>query len=165
MKFLNSNSIIKGSGKPLRTGHTQDPATPNPIPLSSRADFKEFWLGITLGALGSWKGLEHGTQGLAAKMLCVEAPRVVITRPAWSTATAVAWSELLWTSKYGLHEIVFGASQKVIGEGCKGQACRMSTWFDQELQLPAPPNYPVRDRKYHLVETIRPLIEAYTLGV
>ena len=25
--------------------------------------------------------------------------------------------------------------------------------------LPAPPNYPLRDPKYHLIETIRPLIE------
>ena len=25
--------------------------------------------------------------------------------------------------------------------------------------VPAPPNYPLRDPKYHLIETIRPLIE------
>ena len=28
-------------------------------------------------------------------------------------------------------------------------------------RLPAPPNYPVRDPKYHLIETIRPLIEVH----
>ena len=27
--------------------------------------------------------------------------------------------------------------------------------------LPAPPNYPFRDPKYHLIETIRPLIELH----
>ena len=27
--------------------------------------------------------------------------------------------------------------------------------------LPAPPNYPLRDPKYHLIETIRPLIEVH----
>ena len=27
--------------------------------------------------------------------------------------------------------------------------------------LPAPPNYPLRDRKYHLTETIRPLVEVH----
>ena len=27
--------------------------------------------------------------------------------------------------------------------------------------FPAPPNYPLRDPKYHLIETIRPLIEVH----
>ena len=31
----------------------------------------------------------------------------------------------------------------------------------QRAPLPAPPNYPLRDPKYHLIETIRPLIEVH----
>ena len=31
----------------------------------------------------------------------------------------------------------------------------------RELQFPAPPNCPLRNPKYHLIETIRPSIEVY----
>ena len=32
---------------------------------------------------------------------------------------------------------------------------------EKETPLPAPPNYPSRHHKYHLIETIRPLIEVH----
>ena len=37
------------------------------------------------------------------------------------------------------------------------------SWFTESriLRTQTPPNYPLRDPKYHLIETIRPLIELH----
>ena len=78
--------------------------------------------------------------------------RAMVFKPCAAKATASA-DTCIQAAVFKLYSTCSGLWSK------KQQSCKNT--HDPPVQTPAPPNYPLRNPKYHLTETMRPLIEVH----